>query len=74
MKRATISSSRQKLLRRHFFSVFSAVLLVLIITHPVPVYSLLKNTVRDIRSCALNMVNIKDQIVSISPADFYPVF
>jgi hypothetical protein len=42
--------------------------------YPAPVYAFVKTTVREVRSCVRNIVVIKDQIVSVSPADFYPAF
>ena len=74
MKRRTNNSNRHRMLRKRFISAFSAALLALVIMYPAPVYSFAKTSVREVRSCVLSIVDIKDQIVSISPADFYPAF
>jgi len=74
MKHETPDKSSLTPIQTHLFSVFITILLVFILIHPVQTYSLAKAAVNEIRSCVMNIITIKDQIVSISPADLYPAF
>lgn len=72
MKLRKTSKINRGTCRKRFLMAFFVILLTIVIAHPAQVCSVAEATAREIKSCVLSIIDIKDQIVSVSPADFYP--
>jgi hypothetical protein len=66
------SKNKRGTCRKRFILAFTTALLAFALVHPAQVCSIAKATAREIKLCVLSIIDIKDQIVSVSPADFYP--